>query len=204
MVFKREIFRIVDKKVFDQVDRFKSSSVYEYYEGVLDKFSDEGQKYFNMAVSYLIVLAPLFIMGVLLVGNITKRTELAEKRRILEEINLFSKTNTAMSGFQNAVATSFVVNNKASLQSRINIITGRALINLEDVEVSNYVEKKMANNLTESSGKINFKNLSTKQLSNLLSVLMRDKFSIAEINARKSKDNLSIEGTLEIIHFGKQ
>lgn len=204
MSLKINFFRRIDEKIFDAIDRFKSSSTYEKYEGLLGRFSDDGQRHINMLVSYAVVLAPLLLAGIFFLGNKGKRAELEEKRRVLEEIELFNKKNLTIGGFQNTLAVSFTANNQDSLQSRINNVAGRALINTEDVTLSSYTEKEVSNNLKESSGKLNFKNLSTKQLGSLISTLIADRFRVVEIEAKKDNDGLSIGGTLEIVYFGKK
>ena len=197
---RRDPFRAIDEKVFAQVDHLKRTQAYERYVDALAKFTDVQQQRINTAVSLLVMAAPLLLAGAVLWGNLGLRSELAERRDILENIESFGDGGRALDAL---AGRSYAIKDKNSLVSRMETLGARASIGRDDVTVLSFATTRTAGDLRESMGRMQFKNLSTRQLGDLLSLLARDRFTIATLNADKSPDGKSIQGAIGLAHFGR-
>lgn len=196
----RSPFRAIDEKVFEMVDQLRSSQAYERYVDVLSRFTDAQQQRINTSASLLIAAVPLLFAGTLLWGNLGMRSELAEKRTILSKIESFERMTQATAALERH---SYAIRDKNALITRMGTLNGRASINQDDVTVLSFTTTRTVGGIRESSGRVTFKNLSTKQLGDLLSLLARDKFAIATLDANKAPDGKSVQGSIGLVHVGK-
>ncbi len=201
---KKGLFYSLDKNIFNKINTFKSSHIYGHYHEFIETLSDIQQKYVNMAVSYFFILIPILIAFYLFLGNTNKRFELNKKKEILEEINIFNSTNTKITVLKRDLVNTLSIKDKSSLENAISNIAGQIPINTGNISVLSFNVVKTIDDLSQLKGQVSFKNFSTKQLSSFLSSLIQKKINIETIDIKKSQENNSLQGIINLIYFGSK
>lgn len=194
-------FKKIDEFIFAQIENFKTSSIYNQLLDLTSSLDDEAQKKVNYAVSIFIVLFPIMIIFFLVWKNIDVQNALKIKRNIeISTTEISSKIRRLKNVETNVIGPNSIAS-EGELQNALNGILKPLNISFEKVTISEFVVSESITNLKRVSAKLEFKNLSLNEVTNLLRELIsKEKMIIPDLVITRDPTSELLIGSIKIYH----
>ncbi len=198
------IFKKFDKIIFKQVDAYKSSS---FYLQSLDQFNtlDENvQKLIKQVSSFLIIFLPIVVVILIFFNNRKIDERVNFKKNILKTLYSIDSRNRQLSFYENRIASPYKISSKKDLKNRIINIARANSISSQKIAIGNFSQLQGTSRLSQTEAKINFRGVSTKELTKLLTGLVKkEKVKVSNLSIKIDSRERLLKGYISVIHFSK-
>ena len=198
------IFKKFDKIIFKQVDAYKSSS---FYLQSLDQFNtlDENvQKLIKQISSFLIIILPIAVISIIFINNRNIDNRVSFKKEILKTLYSIDLRNRQLSFYENRIASPYKISSKKDLKNRIINIARANSISSQKIVIGNFSQLQGTSRISQTEARINFRKLSTKELTKLLAALVKkEKVKVSNLNIKIDMKERLLKGHISVIHFSK-
>ena len=198
------IFKKFDKIIFKQVDAYKSSS---FYLQSLDQFNtlDENvQKLIKQISSFLIIILPIAVISIIFINNRNIDNRVSFKKEILKTLYSIDSRNRQLSFYENRIASPYKISSKKDLKNRIINIARANSISSQKIVIGNFSQLQGTSRISQTEARINFRRLSTKELTKLLAALVKkEKVKVSNLNIKIDIKERLLKGHISVIHFSK-
>ena len=198
------IFKKFDKIIFKQVDAYKSSS---FYLQSLDQFNtlDENvQKLIKQISSFFIIILPISVVAFIFINNRNIDTRVSFKKEILKTLYSIDSRNRQLSFYENRIASPYKISSKKDLKNRIINIARANSISSQKIVIGNFSQLQGTSRISQTEARINFRRLSTKELTKLLAALVKkEKVKVSNLNIKIDVKERLLKGHISVIHFSK-
>ena len=198
------IFKKFDKIIFKQVDAYKSSS---FYLQSLDQFNtlDENvQKLIKQISSFFIIILPIAVVAIIFINNRNIDKRVSFKKEILKTLYSIDSRNRQLSFYENRIASPYKISSKKDLKNRIINIARANSISSQKIVIGNFSQLQGTSRISQTEARINFRKLSTKELTKLLAALVKkEKVKVSNLNIKIDVKERLLKGHISVIHFSK-
>ena len=198
------IFKKFDKIIFKQVDAYKSSS---FYLQSLDQFNtlDENvQKLIKQISSFFIIILPIAVVAIIFINNRNIDNRVSFKKEILKTLYSIDLRNRQLSFYENRIASPYKISSKKDLKNRIINIARANSISSQKIVIGNFSQLQGTSRISQTEARINFRKLSTKELTKLLAALVKkEKVKVSNLNIKIDMKERLLKGHISVIHFSK-
>ena len=198
------IFKKFDKIIFKQVDAYKSSS---FYLQSLDQFNtlDENvQKLIKQISSFFIIILPIAVVAIIFINNRNIDNRVIFKKEILKTLYSIDSRNRQLSFYENRIASPYKISSKKDLKNRIINIARANSISSQKIVIGNFSQLQGTSRISQTEARINFRKLSTKELTKLLAALVKkEKVKVSDLNIKIDVKERLLKGHISVIHFSK-
>jgi hypothetical protein len=201
---RKKIIREIDDLIFKQLDNFRESQAKQKIDETLNTLSEQQLKIVSQAGSYLIIALPLLLVLGLFISNSMLRSKISLKEEILSEIKYYNSKKSEVESVGRRIISPHKVLNRNDMTGRIRRLAQRKDIGSKSLVVANFEALEQSGNISKSEASINVRELTSKNLSDLiLGLLQSEKVKIHEIKLKRDKKKKLISGNLKITHYGK-
>jgi len=198
------IFKKFDKIIFKQVDAYKSSS---FYLQSLDQFNtlDENvQKLIKQISSFFIITLPIAVVAIIFINNRNIDNRVIFKKEILKTLYSIDSRNRQLSFYENRIASPYKISSKKDLKNRVINIARANSISSQKIVIGNFSQLQGSSRISQTEARINFRKLSTKELTKLLAALVKkEKVKVSNLNIKIDVKERLLKGHISVIHFSK-
>ena len=191
-------FKNIDQWVFEQLEIFKKTSVYEELWDKLESLSEGQGKMFVQVLSGTIVLLPIVVVLIFWLENLNLKKALEVKKQISQTIYDYKRKQAISEPLKsNSVS-------KVSLSSKEDFI--RVLEALSNKKQSFEIDKiefeKISKSMGRSKVRIKFNNLGTSALVEMSRKLANQyKAKISHLYISKDKILKTLRGEIEVVFY---
>lgn len=204
MAIFKDLFKKMDIAIFKLVDNLNSIG---FWQQLLDRFRMMGetqQKILNHLLSIFAVLAPLLFFITLFVSTQKLHQAVEVKEQLLSTINNLSLIKGEYLNLERTKISRTLLTGQQEAEAMLKKLFENKNINSDKASLSNFNRDENAQGLVISNFKISFKNFTTTDLTNALSLLIeREKAVITSLSVRKDTKENTLEGTMDVAHYSK-
>ncbi len=199
---KTPLMKKIDQKIFDQIDKFKTTPNYNVLTDFYNNIEEEQQKLLKGGVILVLLLIPALILTLLFWQNQNVRAELDLRQSIINKAQEILGKSRGVSAISPEIVSPNPIDSEEMLMSRLsNAIAGSGMdttkISRGEFNTTNISEK-----IFQTEAVINFTNLSTDELINLFSPLIaKEKMRISEVSINRNVDTGLLIGNFRVIHL---
>ncbi len=192
----------MDKAIFEQIDKFKTTPNYNLLTDFYNNLEEEQQKLLKGGVILVLFLIPALILSILWWQNQSVRNDLELRTAIMNKTQEIIGQSRGVSAISPEIISQSPIDSEGMLMSRVsNAIAGNGLdtnkISRGEFNTTNISEK-----IFQTEAVLNFSNLSTDELMNLFTSLIRkEKMRISEVTITRNADSGLLIGNFRVIHL---
>ncbi len=198
----KKLFQKFDEATFKGVDQIKATPQFNQVANSIEGLPEEGQKFVNQGVTYLISFLPIIILLILFLVNNSIRSSIKEKEELIEDIGQFYGLRAQSLKIGDTLVGMTPLNGKNALKGKLDNIARTYALNANALKVQDFSNNRFGE-LIQTQATVSFRELSTPKLIGLLdSFLVQEKARLVDI--KLSKKNDSLDGTFSFVHYGRQ
>jgi len=198
------IFSKIDDFIFQKLDFLKNEGSFQKVNELLSGLDEAQQKIFEQIITFTFILIPYLIIIFLWWGNHKIRTNMEVKSQILDQISTLSGNKDARSFLSSTYLAPVAIASSDELDNKIKHLLASNNIDQTKVKVLNYTQVPTTSSITKIEASISFQNFGTLDFSNFMRLLVdQEKFKVMRINLEKNKTSNLLDGTISLIHLGK-
>jgi hypothetical protein len=198
------LFKMMDDAIFQQMESLKNSEVSVKYNQLIQQSSPEVQKIINQTLNISLFLIPILIVVAMSISNMSLRSEVNTKVKILELINTYSQKKVEVDSQSRLVVSPRIFGKKSDLESNLKQTYAQAGIDITKMTVLNFKQDTKLNPLLKTEAIIKFKSLTMNSLSSFLLALLKDyKMKITAIDIKLEDIDSTLSGDLSLVHYSK-
>ena len=192
----------MDRAIFEQIDRFKTTPNYtaitDFYNGI----EEEQQKLVKGGVILALILIPLLFLSVLWWQNQSIRSDLELRTALMNKANEIIGQSRGVSAVSPEIIAQSPIDSDSMMTSRISGVLSGTGVDVSKLSVNGFSTTNISEKIMRSEADINFNNISTDELMNALTNLIRrEKFRISTITVTRSPETNLLTGNFHGIHF---
>lgn len=200
----RSLIRNVDQFLFDKIPSIRSFTPYQLFQDFLANLADEKKNLVKYAISFVLVLLPIFVTAIFWFQNMSLKSELQTKKdiyyqanRIIQEEKLFGQTGKSLI-MPNAA------HDENTFSSNLNNFLGRFRIDSDKVKIQDFTPTDLGGNIQQNTVTLIFNDFTTSQFTTFISDLsLRQKVKVGSIEIVRNESKNLIEGKISIIYLSE-
>ena len=194
--------KVIDEMVLGHLDKVKDLPAYQKVVDSYNLIDDTQQSIANGILMVFVLLMPLLMVLIFAGWTSSLKSELETHEEIIAKAStIVSKTNEVKKASEKTLGRA--ITSESSLKTKVSSLLNGTQIDPSKIIVSNY-DNFENSNISEVSATIQFKELSSKNIFKLFEKLyVFNKFKPKAINIKKDPKIQLLEGTIEIIYYGK-
>lgn len=198
-----KLLKRIDLFFFDQIDEIKKRNEFTNLTDFISKIDDEYKDYVKLAATAAFIILPFVFTFFLWLHNMGLAKDVEIRKEFItlssEIINSHKQIGTSSS----KIISKNAIDEKSGFNVRLSSILSSAGVDVEKIQVSNFVRENTAGNIIRSEGDFKFKNLTTDELTQLFtSLIVKEKMKVSSIKIAKTPGNL-LNGNFRVVHFSK-
>lgn len=199
------LFKKIDSYLFEQIDLFKTSSLYIKFVETLNSLSLEHRLVLNQLVTLFLISFPFIILLAVFISNFQLKKSLETKKEILQVSNDILSYQRELQTAKGFVFSYPPIKNSSDLDVKIRNALSKSSIDLKSVSTQNFQLDSSIPNIFRTNADIVFSKLNINQLVDLTSHLIRfEKIKISGLSISKDSANGLLKGKLQISHYGEE
>lgn len=196
------LFKKIDQRIFEGLDKFKSSPNYNSLQDFYNGLEEEQQKLFKGIIILLIFLIPVGIMGLLNWQNSNLNKDLELRKSIITKASEIMGQGQGIQEISPRVFSMNPIDSDSMMNSRLSSIASSSGIDLSKIRIENFSSDVISSTVNKAEADFKFNNLSTDELMNLITnMIQQDKFRISNINIKRNPDTFMLSGIFHGIHY---
>lgn len=191
-------FKKIDRTIFEQIDKFKTTPNYTVLTDFYNNLEEEQQKIFKGSIILVFILIPLLLLSVLWWQNQTVREDYELRMSIMTQAQRIIGESRGVTAISPEIISQNPIDSEDMLTSRISG-TG---IDINKINRGEFLTTNISEKIFQTEAVINFSNLSTDELMNMLGGLIRqEKMRISEVTINRNPDSGLLIGNFRLIHL---
>lgn len=192
----------MDRAIFEQIDRFKTTPNYTQITDVYNNIEEEQQKLVKGGIMLVLFLFPVIVLSVLWWQNQSIRSDLEMRTSIMNKAQQIIGESLGVTAISPQLISQSPIDSEDMLMSRIsNAIAGNGM-DTNKITRGEFVTTNVSEKIFQTESVINFTNLSTDELMNMFTGLVRrEKMRISEVTINRNADSGLLVGSFRIIHL---
>ena len=192
----------MDRAIFEQIDRFKTTPNYTQITDVYNNLEEEQQKLVKGGIMLVLFLFPFIVLTVLWWQNQSIREDLELRTTIMNKAQQIIGESRGVTAISPELISMSPIDSEDMLMSRIsNAISGSGM-DTNKITRGEFVTTNVSEKIFQTESVINFTNLSTDELMNMFTNLIRrEKMRISEVTINRNADTGLLIGNFRLIHL---
>lgn len=192
----------MDRSIFEQIDKFKTTPNYTVLTDFYNNLEEEQQKLFKFGTLLALVLIPVILLSFLWWQNQNVREELALRTQIMNKAQQIIGESLGVSSVSPQIISQNPIDSEDMLMSRISNTIGGTGIDTSKITRGEFVTTNISEKIFQTEAVINFTNLSTDELMNMFTNLIRkEKMRVSEVTINRNADTGLLYGNFRVIHL---
>ncbi|MBL7666174.1 MAG: hypothetical protein JNM93_13645 [Bacteriovoracaceae bacterium] len=197
------LFKTIDTFIFAQIDVLKTKPEYNQLIEGIARIDDEIKDFVKLAATVVFLGAPLVIIALIWYGNTQLTSQIQIRKDFIKLASSIIENSKQIQESSAKIISSTPVDSQTGFNSRLSQILTTAGVDVEKIQVSNFVREDTAGNIIRSEGDFRFTNLTTDELTKLfIALLTKERMKISTIRVTKGQNNM-LNGNFRVVHFGK-
>ena len=194
--------KMIDEVILGNLDKVKELPIYQKLVDSYNLIDDAQQSIANGILMIFVLTMPLFFVLIFAGWNSSLKSELEIHEKIIEKAStIVSKTGQVIKESNKTLGDP--ITSESALKSKVSSLLNGTQIDPSKIIVSNY-DNFENSNISEVSATIQFKELSSNNIFKLFEKLyVLNKFKPKAINIKKDPKIQLLEGTIDIVYYGK-
>lgn len=203
---RESVFKKMDTKTFQLIDKYKASNIYAQYAEQVSSLSALQQRVLGQFLNLSTLLVPIVTVVVLFYLNNEAQKEVSSTKDILKYSEMYLSNKNLLENQSQKILSPFKYNSQQELESRLtSAVRFNTKENAPIVKIIDFQQEDQGEFFTKTTAYIEFSNLSSKLFTNLLKELvLLSKSKISSLSIQKDIENKFIRGNLEFTHYGKK
>lgn len=199
---KSPVFKKIDIKIFEALDKFKTTPNYRPFQEFYNGLDEDQQKWFKLSVVSGLFLIPALAVSFLWFQNNKLREDLDLRINTVAKINEILGQNKAIADSSPMVLSQNPIDGQSMMTSRLGQILSGSGLDLNKIQVTNFNSASISSGVYKAEADFKFSGLSTDQLINMLtSLIQREKFRIESIDVKRNAENNMLDGEFHANHY---
>lgn len=192
----------MDRAIFQQIDRFKTTPNYTQITDVYNNIEEEQQKLVKGGIMLVLFLFPVIVLTVLWWQNQSIRSDLEMRTTIMNKAQQIIGESLGVTAISPQLISQSPIDSEDMLMSRIsNAIAGSGM-DTNKITRGEFITTNVSEKIFQTESVINFTNLSTDELMNMFTGLVRkEKMRISEVTINRNADSGLLVGNFRVIHL---
>jgi hypothetical protein len=196
------LFKKIDQRIFEGIDKFKTSPNYNNIQDFYNSLDEEQQKLFKGIVILLIFILPISFLGFLSWQNSKLSKDLELRKSIITKASEILGQSQGIRDISPRVFSMNPIDSDSMMNSRLSSIASTSGIDTSKVRIENFTSDVISNSVNKAEADFKFNNLSTDELMNLISNMIQlEKFRISTISIKRNPDTSMLSGSFHSIHY---
>ncbi len=194
-------FKRMDRAIFDQIDKFKTTPNYTAVTDVYNNLEEEQQRVFKGAIILVMFLIPFVILTFLWWQNKTIREDFEIRMTIMNKAQQIIGESQGVTAISPEIISQNPIDSEGMLTSRIsNAVSGG--MDTNKLSRGEFITTNISEKIFQTEAVLNFTNVSTDELVNLFSgIISREKMRISEVTINRNADTGLLFGNFRVIHL---
>jgi hypothetical protein len=199
---KVPLFKKLDRALFAQIDKFKSTPNYNLIQDFYNSLEEEQQKLFKAIVILCLFLIPSMGMGFIYWQNGKLTEDLNLRKSIIAKANEIIGQSQGIRDVSPQIISQSPIDSSSMMTSRLsNLLTGGG-VDLSKIQVGEFASDPITGAVMKSEATFSFNNFSTDELMNTFTVMIqREKFRIQSVNINRNSETELLQGNFHAIHY---
>lgn len=199
---KLPLFKKVDRSVFTQIDKFKTTPNYTLVQDFYNGLEEEQQRVFKGVVILVIFMLPMALLSFLWWQNANLREDYNLRVSIARKSQEILSQNRGIRDIGPNILSQNPIDSESMLTSRLSNILSGASVDLSKIQVSNFSTEMISSLISKAEADFAFTNASTDELMNILTALIqREKFRVQSVEIKKNIESNLLSGEFRAVHF---
>ncbi len=192
----------MDRAIFDQIDKFKTTPNYTAVTDVYNNLEEEQQKVLKGGIILVMFLVPFLILTILWWQNKTIREDYEIRMTIMNKAQQIIGESQGVTAISPQIISQSPIDSEQMLTSRIsNAISGTGM-DTNKISRGEFITTNVSEKIFQTEAVLNFANVSTDELVNLFSgIISREKMRISEVTINRNADTGLLIGNFRVIHL---
>ena len=199
---KVPLFKKIDRSLFAQIDKFKSSPNYNLLQDFYNSLEEEQQKVFKAVVVLALFLIPAMGMGFIYWQNGKLTDDLVLRKSIISKANEIIGQSQGLRDVSPQIISPNPIDSSSMMTSRLSNMLSGGGVDLSKIQVGEFASDPISGTILKSEATFSFTNFSTDELMNTFTVMIqREKFRIQSVNITRNADTELLQGNFHAIHY---
>lgn len=192
----------MDRTIFDQIDKFKTTPNYTALTDVYNNLEEEQQRVVKGGIIVVMFLIPFLILSVLWWQNKTIREDYELRMTIMNKAQQIIGESQGVTAISPEIISQNPIDSEQMLTSRIsNAVSGTGM-DTNKISRGEFITTNVSEKIFQTEAVINFSNASTDELVNLFTgIISREKMRISEVTINRNADTGLLIGNFRVIHL---
>ncbi len=198
---KAPFFKKIDTKIFESIDKFKTTPNYQPVQDFYNGLDEDQQKWLKLSVVTSLFLLPLLGLCFFWFQNASLRSDLDLRTSTISKINEIIAQNRSLTDASPMILSQNPIDSQSMMTSRLGqVLSGT--FDLSKVQVTNFNSTAVTSNVYRAEADFRFTGLSTDQMVNMMtSLIQREKFRIESLSVQRNSETNMLDGQFHAIHF---
>lgn len=196
------VFKKVDRAVFQQIDKFKTTPNYTMVQDYYNGLEEEQQRIFKGLVLLGTFLIPALLIAFLYWQNTEFKAEYDLRVSIAKKAQEILAQNRGIRDVSPNILSDDPIDSESIMTSKLSELLSASNIDLSKIQVSGFVTEMISNTISKAEADFAFANTTTEELMNVFtSMIQREKFRIESVEISKTPETNLLTGQFHAIHF---
>ncbi len=192
----------MDKAIFEQIDRFKTTPNYNLVTDFYNNLEEEQQKLVKGGVILVLFLVPALVLSILWWENQSVRGDLELRTAIMNKTQEIIGQSRGVSAISPEIISQSPIDSEGMLMSRVSNAIAGGGVDTNKISRGEFTTTNISEKIFQTEAVLNFTNLSTDELMNLFtSLIRREKMRISEVTITRNADSALLVGNFRVIHL---
>jgi len=199
-----EIFKKIDRFLFNQVDTIKTHPEYLKVMEKLSGLDDQVKVIINQAISFILIFFPLIITLFIFIQNQKLKSHKEIKFDILSLSQYIIEQNRELDRSAGALATTSRASDQTSFTASFNNSLQAAGVNSSSFKIQSFNIIKTGLKVQKTQGEVSFTKVDLQTLTEAMKTLEKTlKARFEDFEATRSTDGSDLSGKFSLIVLGK-
>ena len=201
---KKQWFKKIDALVFQGVNHLRAHPKYQELLNFIDSLPEHQSKWITQGLSYFVAFIPLSL--VLLTGIYSSHSQSEYKllKEIHSQLHQINGQSKKIRLIEDTVIAQKPFHSQVDFKRNIQPLLHQNNISSFQVQFSDFNSKETKSNIIKSHVKMSFKELTTKELSQLLKgIMISHRIKVSHIEATLDPQSSLLKGILDLTSFSK-
>jgi hypothetical protein len=194
-------FKKLDKELFERIDKFKLSSGYNNIQDFYNGLEEDYQRVFKASVVLVIFVIPVAFLGLVWWQNESLKEDLKTRIALISKANEVIGQKQSLRNVSPNILSDNPIDGSSMMTSRLSNLLTSVGADLSKIQVSNFNGQLVGSTIMRSEADFSFNNLTTDELMNVFTAMIRDKFRIQSVDISRNADSNLLKGTFHAIHL---
>ncbi len=192
----------MDKAIFEQIDKFKTTPNYTVLTDFYNNLEEEQQKLLKGGIIVVLFLIPTLVLSILWWQNQSIRSDLELRTAIMNKTQEIIGQSRGVSAISPEIISQSPIDSEGMLMSRVSNAIAGGGVDTNKISRGEFSTTNISEKIFQTEAVLNFTNLSTDELMNLFTSLIRkEKMRISEVTITRNADSGLLIGNFRVIHL---